>query len=363
MNFDEAKTLFKNDQIEQLAETSGGLRFLKLRTLSRKEHLEQLFRFANIQPKVSKVDPMFRQIFDAPEADTQTIENSIRKVYFNEREGRKNLEPQLVSELYKIQVFDWGGLHNNSLEGTIVDQYVKKITDFDTLSGKVENELHHSMRGYVLCSWYNHWTSIIIEDIFQDHSKVLPAVGKVKKIDFFINDVPFDLKVTYLPEGYISNARKEDRIRPELTLLKRFAKRNSIHFDKGMSNSRLLQDLWAQIRDLPYAEAQNFTSALSNYRTQLLRNSENDPTKLIRWLYENQGQRRFDASNRIFLVLVDQDNFFDSWKLKRAKHLLEHQIHSYLDSVGSVPGHRVKFVSNDGTTYNVLSDIVFVIKP
>lgn len=40
---------------------------------------------------------------------------------------------------------------------------------------------------------------IVIEDVFKDHPSVIPAVGLVKKIDFFLHGVPFDLKATYLP--------------------------------------------------------------------------------------------------------------------------------------------------------------------
>jgi len=35
---------------------------------------------------------------------------------------------------------------------------------------------------------YIHWTSIMIEESSKDHANVLPAVGLVKKIDFFIKD-------------------------------------------------------------------------------------------------------------------------------------------------------------------------------
>src|SRR5208337_5013298 len=122
----------------------------------------------------------------------------------------------------------WGGLHQNSLEKTIVDNYVKKIPNYDRLNEAIEHELYSSMRGYVLCSWYNHWTSIVIEDVFKDHVNVLPAVGLVKKIDFFIKDIPFDLKVTYLPEGFLAQDRQQSGLRPELTLLKRAARQFNI---------------------------------------------------------------------------------------------------------------------------------------
>jgi len=33
-----------------------------------------------------------------------------------------------------------------------------------------------------------------------------------------------------------------------------------------------------------------------------------NPAELIKWLYEEQGERRFDAANRFFLILVDLRN-------------------------------------------------------
>ena len=362
MKFDEADLLLRKNNIGQLAKSPDGLRFLKLRSLSRKEYLQQLFQIANIEPTSTLATAMFRQAFETASIDTKVLDRFIRKIYEQERTERRRLEPKLVSELYKLQVFDWGGLHQNSLERTIVNQYVKKIPDYNVISDKVENELHHSMRGYVLCSWYNHWTSIIIEDSIRDHKKVLPAIGQVKQIDFFINDVPFDLKVTHLPEGYITQKRHIEKLRPELTLLRQVARRHKIHFDPNLANSRLLQDLWLKIRDFPSDESQDLIAELSDYRVRLLKDIQNKPTELITWLYENQGVRRFDASNRLFLVLVDRTNFFDSWKLKRAKPLLDQRIHSYLDGVGSTPGRQVEF-DWEGTKYNVLSDAVFIVNP
>jgi hypothetical protein len=261
-----------------------------------------------------------------------------------------------------MEVFDWGGLHQNSLEKTIVDNYVKKIRSYDTLEQKIENELHHSMRGFVLCQWYNHWTSIIIEDIFKRHALVLPAVGLVKKIDFFIRQVPFDLKVTYFPEGFIAERRKHAELRPELTLLKQVARRVMVHFDEALADAKLLEDLWKKLRDHPAREAQRAVSDLHAYRMRLIEESKATPLPLITWLYENQGFRRFDSSNRLFLVLVDQSNFFESWKLKRAKPLLEAEITRYLDETPPVPGKQITF-SWEGRSYASRSDVLFVLPP
>lgn len=362
MKFEEATISFKNDNIRQLAEVPEGLRFLKLQSMSRKEYLQQLFVAAEFEPDSNRVTDLLRQAFESPHISDEQIDGFIRKAYAEQRAERLNLEPSLVSELYKVQVFDWGGLHQNSLERTIVDQYVKKINDYEALSEKVESELHQSMRGYVLCSWYNHWTSIIIEDSFRDHRAVLPAIGQVKKVDFFVNQVPFDLKVTHLPEGYIAEARKQVGLKPELTLLRQVARSLKIGSNPGMSKPRLLQNLWTQLQDHPSPTARALIAELTSFRLQLLDDSRNEPTKLIIWLYENQGVRRFDASNRLFLVLVDRNNFFDSWKLKRAKPLLDQQIHAYLDNAGLNPGHQVEF-NWEGEKHTVQSDAVFIVNP
>ena len=57
-------------------------------------------------------------------------------------------------------------------------------------------------------SWYNNWTSYLIESIFKHHTKVISAVGEIKSVDFFINDIPVDLKVTYFPNQYMNDKLK-----------------------------------------------------------------------------------------------------------------------------------------------------------
>ena len=337
MKFKQAEELFRGDQIWELAQEHDGLRYLKLRSLNRREYLNTLFEIAGTQSMSATTKAMFKEAFESSAISTSYIDKLIRDTYEQQRAARRAKEPELVTQLYRLQSFDWGGLHQNSLEKTIVDNYVKKITDFELLTDKIENELHNSMRGYVLCSWFNHWTSIIIEDVFRDHPVVLPAIGQVKKIDFFVSNVPFDLKVTYLPEGFIKEKRRLDHLRPELTFLRQGARARGIHFENTLSGARLLEDLWAKHRDHPSPQSQELIAELWNYRSAILVQCMENPGELLKWLYENQGIRRFDASNRLFLILVDRDNFFDSWKLKRAKELLQDRIHSYLSSPCVLP--------------------------
>ena len=175
-SFQMADSAFRGDRIRDLGRDEQGMRFLKLRSLSRKEHLDQLVRDHALVIPDGKPSARLAAVFESRVTDAQ-IDATIRAIYAVERQQRAMNEAALIAELYKLQAFDWGGLHQNSLEKTIVDNYVKKTRSYDDLQSRVDDELFHSMKSYVLCSWYNHWTSIIIEDVFRDHPSVLPAVA------------------------------------------------------------------------------------------------------------------------------------------------------------------------------------------
>ncbi len=359
LSFPQAEHKYNDGRISELSADAEGLRYLVLRSLSRAEHLDRFTADIGLDVAALPRNQRLRYVFESG-ATLQQMEQTIRAIHAAERAIRAAQEDALVTELYKMQAFDWGGLHQNSLERTIVDRYVKRIASFEQLNASIDSELQVSMRGYVQCSWYNHWTSIIIEDIFKDHPQVLPAVGLIKKVDFFIAFAPFDLKVTYLPEGYIKQRRAASGLRPELTLLKQAARHLGVHLDSTLPEARLLELLWMRLADHPQQSAQDLLHELTDQRYHILNTSARDPEPLIRWLYENQGARRFDAANRLFLVLVNPQNYFASWKLKRARDLLARHIGQFLDSVQeNRVGRQISFTW-EGESHTTVSDVIFV---
>ena len=362
LDFDTAVNLFKDDKIRELSTTEEGMRFLKLRSLSRKNFLDYLIsKFNKKNNRINTNDKKLRLLYESDDIHSVNIDDVIKELYREDRKSRLNNEEKLINELYKVQSFGWGGLHQNSLETTIINNYVKKITSYELLTEAIESDLHNSLRSYVLASWYNHWTSIIIEDVFKEHLNVVPAIGQIKKIDFFIHNKPFDLKVTYLPEGYIKEYRKKNGLRPELTLMKRKARELNIGFDDSVPESALIPDLWRKLDDNPSDIARELICELHAFREELLNLSIANPEVISRWFYENQGDRRFDASNRLFLVLVDKTNFFDSWKLKRARPLISTHVTNYLEKVNQDIGFQLDFNWKENT-YSTEADVIFVIK-
>ena len=185
LNFNQLDNLFKNDDFTSIENDTRGVRFLKLRSMSRNETLSNFLESLNLDiSEVSKRD-LFRLAFDNNIITEIGINSYIRATFNRERLGRSQNEAYLIDQLSRLQNFDWGGSHGNNLEKNIVDNYVKKIQSFERMNEEIEGNLLISLRGYTLNSWYNHWTSIIIEDLFKEHPNVLPTIGLVKKIDFF----------------------------------------------------------------------------------------------------------------------------------------------------------------------------------
>ena len=333
--FFQLKKYFGNNQFPEIEADLLGSRWLKLRTISRKSDLLSIAETYSIDIGGFNANQAFEALFYNPKLTEKQIDKYIQEKYNKERAERRDREAYLVDQLNRLSVFDWGGSRGNSLEKNIVNNYVKKIQSFDTINEAIEGPLFHSLKGYTLNSWYNHWTSILIEDIFKDHANVLPTVGLVKKIDFFIGNVPFDLKVTYFPEQLLRDELKNLEFGNELTETKKVCRSLKITIPKDLKDDELKLHLQRILNENNQTLAKEFLSNLKLLKTQIIEKYRKNPHDLMVWFYENQGEMRFDASNRFFLVLINDTNFTESWKIKRNIQFLRENIHRHLDEISS----------------------------
>lgn len=359
LNFELAEKLFKQDKINELAITKDGLRFLKIRSFSRSEYLEAFAKDIHLAlPDKKKL--YFKTIYESS-ATAKQMDDFIKRVFAGERSIRSSEEDSLIAELYKIDSFGWSGSDQGGLEKPIVDNFVKKIRTYNDLKNAIQNQIFLNLQTYVYSSWYNHWTSIVIEDLLKEHVRVLPAIGLIKKIDFFVDNVPFDLKVTYLPEGYIADYRSEHGLGNEATKVRGLSRTLGLEVKDSANEDLKGPALWQQLEDHPAAEAKNLLKEMRDVRRRILGEVVASPEILAKWLYENQGERRFDSSNRLFVVLVDSDKYFDSWKLKRAKPLVKESVQKFLNKKNVPVGFELDFAWDD-ETYSVRTDVIFVVK-
>ncbi len=360
--------LHKNEELDEFSNDNIGLLWLKTKSISRKELIAEFIKINNITLKETALAKQFVELFGLLSSDVtnsnQILDNFIKSEN-TKQVGALNTE-QLVSELYKLKNFDWGGDYQNSLDKYLVSRYVKvQNPSYENLLSKFETEISVAVQGYVLNSWYNHWSSILIEHIFKSHTEVLPTVGQIKSVDFFINDVPFDLKVTYLPAEYIKTKRKEKGLPVELTFLKKKATEAKIIFDKTAKPADIFYEIVEKMKDRNDDFCLDILKTLKDEKLEILQEVQDNPKMLATWLYENQGEMRFGSENRLFLVLVDTDDFTNSWKLKRNIDLLKPTILSYLDNfkVKKTEDLKIEFEFKGKTKiFTALTDIIFVVK-
>jgi len=366
-DFNYWKKIHDSEHLEEFNTDKIGLLWLKIKSIVRKELLLGFLNKYNLQLTEKALSKQFVELFKILSIDFDNS-NIMLDNYINE-ENKKQLSKldieKLNSELYKLKTFDWGGDYNNSLDKYLVSRYIKVNTSYETLITKLDTEISVAVRGYVLNSWYNHWSSIMIEHIFKSHNNVLPTVGQIKNVDFFINNIPFDLKVTYLPNEYIKLKRKEKHLPVELTYLKEKAKKADISFDNKGKESDIYYEIVEKLTDKNDDFSKSVLQTIKQQKLDILKEAQQNPKILATWLYENQGEMRFGSENRLFLVLVDTTDFNNSWKLKRNFELLSPVIKQYLDNFNSKQINDFKIAFNfrgKPNLFTALTDIIFIVK-
>lgn len=366
-SFDYWRMLYESDKLEAFTHNEVGLLWLKIKSIVRRKLMNDFLTTYGYDLNSVSLSEQFTRLFDLLKKNLeqahQQLDHFIRTKHAEQSQAIDT--EKLVSELYKLRHFNWGGDYKNALDKYLVDRYVKIYQSYDELISKFDKEINQAVQGYVLCSWYNHWSSLLIEHIFKSHPKVIPTVGKIKKVDFFINNIPFDLKVTYLPLNFIEKKRKEKGLKRELSELKCQAKQFKIPFAADAKASDIYYEIVEKMRDRNDVLCRETLGNIKDMRVAILNEARQHPKILIQNLYEEQGEMRFDASNRLFLVLIDVDDFDNSWKLKRNLDILTPVIQNYLDNFHQKKMDDLKITfhyQKRQQEFTVWSDIIFVLR-
>lgn len=232
----------------------------------------------------------------ASSVNEQQVDNFIKQKYTERIERRRAIvsDDSLKEELRKVETFSWGVVQGQ-LDQKIQREYVRRFYRYSDLTDNVKRCLHSDITHYVVCTWFNHWTTVLIEEHIGLHRRVVPTLKNINGIDIFFDGQPFDLKVTYLPRAY------------------------------------------------------NIVDAIEH------------PRNLAVWMYENQGQQRFGADNRIFVILLDQDNPEKSWELKRHFELIFGKIDRFFDTESVSDADEVVFTYKR-RTYTTITKVLLITK-
>lgn len=361
---DEIKTfkywenLFNTNRLDEFNNSRYGLLWLKIKAINRKENhiLKDFCDYIGYDMNATRLSETFPELFRYL---SQNCENSLKQLdqylITKEKEIEEGIHSDhLITQLYKVGCFRWSSGNSNDLGKTLIERYVKHNPSYEDLICELDKEIASQVKDYLICTWYNHWSSILIENIFKSSDKVISAIGRIKSVDFFINDIPFDLKVTYLPQNFIDKQRRKIGLKKEKTTIKRIAK------EAGINTNSDIETITRRIKDDSTAKGK-YEEDIVKFRKQLLDALKKDVSPLERNLYEKQGAFRFGAENRLFLVLIDKGNYEDSWQLKRNINLLKPKIKTYLNEFDRNSIHQLTF-DYLGKSYTALCDTIIIEK-
>lgn len=350
---------FTSQNLYAFNSNANGLLWLKVRAVSRGKLIQKFTEDNGIVLNTTRNVERNRELFEVLERTPNAMQ--LLDSFLNDREHEwyESLgidENQLKEDLYKIHHYAWGGDQNNSLDKHLVSRYVKVISNYDKLVS-CQAEIADNAWNYVQTSWYNNWTSYLIESLFKRHTKVISAVGEIKSVDFFLEDYPIDLKVTFFPNQYLNEKLKDKLGRKELTWLKQKAKGAGIVVDNTLPEYQQFYTLSEKLSEI----GRDILSELSSTRKEIITDTQANTIELMTWLYENQGEMRFGAENRLFVILVDAGDIAQSWKMKRAFNLIEPKVNDYLNNFTHNSLKKIDFTFK-GKAYSSLADVIFVIK-
>lgn len=209
------------------------------------------------------------------------------------------------SEVQKVKNYEWPKKQDDSWDS--LSKFIYYTRYYSELLNKInkvtlDSSSKNDFEKYVICRWYNFWTSQIIEKhIFVQHLNVREEENKYHKtIDFYIDKINFDLKCSVFPK----------------------------YFKFEISTFNIF-------------------------------NVIKDPSELINWLYLKQSKEgRWHISNRLFIIFVNLDDVENSWVLKKQFSRLKPLINKYLDNFNK----NLFVVDNEKIEGKPFSDIIFFVK-
>ena len=250
------------------------INFIKLKSL-KKDYLKKFCDRFKIQSS-NNITEAIKNIllaFDNGSISTRQINEYIKNLYSQIRNEEIRVtganHESIVEELNRVDSHIWGMVQGKA-DAYIQSNYVRKYFKFDELVSAVRESLFNAMEAYTLCTWYNHWSTVFLEDLICQNEKVVPIIKKVKGVDVIWNEQAIDIKATNLPKEWF---------------------RDGYTIDDAINN----------------------------------------PIRACEYLYTYQGAERFGAENRFFVIVYDRVNPTDSWKIKREYSLIKELVDSFFN--------------------------------
>ncbi len=276
--------------------------FIKLKSL-KKENLKSFCQKYNLNFSSNMTETISTVLdnFDNKIISTENINSFIRELYVSVRNTEIKItgatHQEIIKELNRVDEHIWGMVQGD-MDSHIQSNYVRKFYKYDDMVNAIRANLYKSIESYALSSWFNHWSTVFLEDLINENKNVIPIIKKVKGVDIIWNEQPVDIKVTNLPKEWFKNGY-----------------------------------------DIEYAI--------------------NDPKMVCKYMYELQGAQRFGDDNRLFIIIYDKNKPEESWKIKRDYNLIKSKISNFFDQKTELDAVNFKYGNKQ---YLAHSKVMFILR-
>ena len=172
--------------------------------------LLQLVQEANVASSASRRD----MVSNLSQLDNNRIVRFIKDTYRDLVEQRRRSvisDHDLEQELQSVSSLNWRGVQGSRAarwgirDSEIQDRYVRKFPRLSKMQQAINGDLRKNphlaeIRDQSTASWFNHWSSVLIENQIGMHRNVVPTLSHIKGLDLFFRGFPFDLKVSTFPK-------------------------------------------------------------------------------------------------------------------------------------------------------------------
>lgn len=273
-DFDKWDKEYRRQNMSVFNNNLQGLLWLKVRAVSRSKQINKFAEDNGLTFASRRIAEQSIELFDILKyrPDAQCRLDKFLQNINNEWYNARGIDVERLKEdLYGVRYYSWGGDRNNSLDKYLISRYVKTISNFSELQGK-QVEIAGNAWNYVQNSWYNNWTSFIIESLFKRNPKV-----------------------TYFPNEYMEKKVKTLLGKSTLSWLKGKCREYGITADRSQTPEQQTYTLKEKLTETGH---DGVIAELNDARRQIILSSQHNPSELMKWLYENQGEMRFGAENR-----------------------------------------------------------------
>ncbi len=202
IGYDEAKEAHSTNVFEKFNDDPTFLYINQFMKRGERELQHKFLSYIKYKLKSTKQDDKFREVYEYVQSNNLLPEiigfiqkNRELSIWYSHEETQR-----IISELRELPLAHDEFSPINSIDKQLFSK-VQNATTSEELKDIITT-INDMLKKKVYWTYYNTQTTRIIEDIFSLNENIIPTLVDTKGVDFFLDELPIDLKITKIPARF-----------------------------------------------------------------------------------------------------------------------------------------------------------------